>query len=236
MTNHKMSGRSLRINRLKNSRLSMRSGSLLHFFVWMLIDTFVMLLVTLAMVVMVNKIEALCIWITTHSWLTIVLILLGAIPVLILGLLKLLGYRREIDHFFISFSFLLCSMGFTTRIHTIDLVPALVAVGSMVALTALVVFLALYLRNIQFRSTIILFSLLCSSVLVGLILFSIEFNLEKSEQAIFLTVNRIRLCISYRDVYCTIIFRAFCLWLEMLLLFAAMYAPFERPHVSCSNA
>nr|CAH8865746.1 unnamed protein product [Trichobilharzia regenti] len=191
MTNHKMSGRSLRINRLKNSRLSMRSGSLLHFFVWMLIDTFVMLLVTLAMVVMVNKIEALCIWITTHSWLTIVLILLGAIPVLILGLLKLLGYRREIDHFFISFSFLLCSMGFTTRIHTIDLVPALVAVGSMVALTALVVFLALYLRNIQFRSTIILFSLLCSSVLVGLILFSIEFNLEKSEQVTLIKCDKI---------------------------------------------
>ncbi|CAH8865813.1 unnamed protein product [Trichobilharzia szidati] len=81
----------------------------------MVIDTIVMLLVTLTMVVMVNKIKGLCVWITEHSWLTILLILLGALPVLILGLLKLLGYRREIDHFFITFSFILCSMGFTTR-------------------------------------------------------------------------------------------------------------------------
>nr|CAH8819872.1 unnamed protein product [Trichobilharzia regenti] len=219
----------------------------------MLIDTFVMLLVTFTMVVMVNKIKALCLWITAHSWLTIVLILLGALPVLVLGLLKLLGYRREIDHFFIAFSFLLCSMGFTTRFHTIDLVPSLAAAGSMFALTAVVIFLALYLRNIQFQSTIILFSLLCSSFLIGLILFIIEFNLKETKQkallisigacftvtmalAIFLTVNRIRLCISYRDVYCTIIFRAFCLWLEMLLMFAAMYAPFDSSGESCSNA
>nr|CAH8865772.1 unnamed protein product [Trichobilharzia regenti] len=100
MINQKMSRETLRFYRLKNSRLSMRPGSLTHFFVWMLlIDTFLMLLVTLAMVIMVNKIKAFCVWITTHSWLTIVLILLRALPVLILGLLKLLGYRREIDHF-----------------------------------------------------------------------------------------------------------------------------------------
>nr|CAH8865814.1 unnamed protein product [Trichobilharzia regenti] len=169
----------------------MRPGSLLHFFVWMLIDTLLMLLVTLTMVVMVNKIKALCIWITTHSWLTIVLILLGALPVLVLGLLKLLGYRREIGHFFIAFSFLLCSMGFTIRFHTIDLVPALAAVGSTIALTAVVVILAFYLRNIKFRSTITFFSLLCSSVLVGVILFIIAFNFKKPEQVTLIKCDKI---------------------------------------------
>ncbi|CAH8865995.1 unnamed protein product [Trichobilharzia szidati] len=185
-----MSSQTVQLNRLKNSRLNMRPGSLLHFFVWMLIDTLVMLLLTLTMIVMVNKIERLCQWVTAHSWLTILLILLGALPVLVLGLLKLLGYRREIDHFFIAFSFVLCSMGFTTRLNTIDLVPALAAIASAFALAALVIFLALYLRNVEFRVTIIVFSLLCASVLIGLILFIIEFNLGKKEQkALWISVG-----------------------------------------------
>nr|CAH8865104.1 unnamed protein product [Trichobilharzia regenti] len=217
----------------------------------MIIDTLLMLLVTATMVVMVNTIAGLSDWIQEHSWLTVLLISLGAIPVLILALLKLLGYRRDIDHFFIVFSFALCSMGFAARLYNIDLVPALAALGSTVALTAVVILLALYFRQLDFRITITLFSLLYASVLTGLILFIIEFTSDGKQKAlkisvgvcftlamllaIFLTVNRLRFCIAFRDVYCTIIFRAFCLWLEMIIMFAAMYAPFYKFKQNNSN-
>nr|CAH8865752.1 unnamed protein product [Trichobilharzia regenti] len=56
---------------------------------------------------MVNTIAELSEWLQEHNWVTVLLILLGALPVLILALLKLLGYRRDVDHFFIVFSFVL---------------------------------------------------------------------------------------------------------------------------------
>nr|CAH8865736.1 unnamed protein product [Trichobilharzia regenti] len=171
-----MSNQTVQCPRLKNSSLSLRPGSLFHFFIWMIIDTLLMLLVTVTMVVMVNTIKELSDWLQEHSWLTVLLILLGALPVLILALLKLLGYRRDVDHFLIVFSFVLCSMGFATRLNAIDWVVALAALGSTVALTAVVIILALYFRDLDFRITITFFSLLYSSVLIGLILFIIEFT------------------------------------------------------------
>nr|CAH8865728.1 unnamed protein product [Trichobilharzia regenti] len=245
-----MSNQTVQFPRLKNSSLGFRPGSLFHFFIWMIIDTLLMLLVTTTMVVMVNTVAGLSEWVKKYSWLTVLLILIGALPVLVLALLKLLGYHRDIDHFLIVFSFVLCSMGFATRLTNADCVLALAAIGSTVALTAVVVLLALYFKQIDFRITITLFSLLYAFVLIGIILFIIEFTTNGAEEkvkqkalkisvgicfivamvlAIFLTVNRLRLCIAFKDVYCTIIFRAFCLWLEMIIMFTAMYAPFYDP-------
>nr|CAH8865802.1 unnamed protein product [Trichobilharzia regenti] len=115
--NHKMSNQTVQFPRLKNSSLGFRPGSLFHFFIWMIIDTLLMLLVTTTMVVMVNTVAGLSEWVKKYSWLTVLLILIGALPVLVLALLKLLGYHRDIDHFLIVFSFVLCSMGFATSRH-----------------------------------------------------------------------------------------------------------------------
>nr|CAH8865788.1 unnamed protein product [Trichobilharzia regenti] len=112
---HIMSNQTVQFPRLKISSLGFRPGSLFHFFIWMIIDTLLMLLVTATMVVMVNTVAGLSEWVKKYSWLTLLLILVGALPVLVLALLKLLGYHRDIDHFLIVFSFVLCSMGFATR-------------------------------------------------------------------------------------------------------------------------
>nr|CAH8823379.1 unnamed protein product [Trichobilharzia regenti] len=147
----------------------------------MIIDAFLMLLVTLTMIVMVNKVKQLCMWIEYNSWITIVLILIETLPVLLLALLKLLGYRRDIDHFLIGFSFVLCSMGFATMVKTIYLFTALTAIGLTVLLTGLMLFLALYLRDSNLLFTTTLFVILCVSIVAGLILYIIEATLDKGK-------------------------------------------------------
>ncbi|CAH8865937.1 unnamed protein product [Trichobilharzia szidati] len=185
MMGRNMSMKHERSNHLKNTHLSLRPGSLLHFFVWMIIDTMLMLLVTLTMVVMVNKVKELCFWIKDHSWVTIVLILIGTLPILVLSLLKLLGYRREIDHFLIGISFVLCSMGFASVFKTVHLLTALAASGATIVLTAVALIMALYLRNSNFLFTITLFAVLCASVLIGIIMYIVEYVSGSTEKVLF---------------------------------------------------
>nr|CAH8865414.1 unnamed protein product [Trichobilharzia regenti] len=144
-------------------------------------------------------------------------------------------------------------MGFATVFKTVDWLAALAAGGATLLLTAVALFMALYMRDTNFQFSIALFSALCGSTLAGLISYIIEYVSGSTKQiaqkisvgvsfilamvlAIFLTMNRLRFCITYKDVYCTIIFRAFLLWLEMLIMFTAVYAPFEKSEEACSNA
>ncbi|CAH8865233.1 unnamed protein product, partial [Trichobilharzia szidati] len=67
MMGQNMSMKHERSNHLKNTPSKLRQGRLLYFFIWMVIDTLLMLLVTLTMVVMVNRVKELCFWIKEHS-------------------------------------------------------------------------------------------------------------------------------------------------------------------------
>nr|CAH8865784.1 unnamed protein product [Trichobilharzia regenti] len=73
--NYKMSSKTVRPHILKKSSFNLRPGSFQHFFIWMLTDTFLMLLMTAGMLAMVNKIKGLCDWITENKWISILLMI-----------------------------------------------------------------------------------------------------------------------------------------------------------------
>ncbi|CAH8866019.1 unnamed protein product, partial [Trichobilharzia szidati] len=209
-TDNKMSSKIARSDILKTSSFGLRPGGFLHFFIWMMIDTFLMLLMTVGMLVMVNKINGLCNWITENKWISILLILLAALPMFILALLKILKIRRDVDHFLIGFSFLLCSMGFATMYRGFNIFNASISFGVTIALTTFVIVLALYLRNSSTALTITLFAFMCVLVITGVIVYVVQIIQHVPQRiytntiavsfgiavalAMFLTMNRLRFC------------------------------------------
>nr|CAH8829060.1 unnamed protein product [Trichobilharzia regenti] len=217
------------------------SNRFLNFFIWMLVDAFLMLLVTLGMVIMVNTV-GLSEWIEKHYFVSYIFIFIGLLPILLLLLLKRFRYPRMIDHLLISLSFILIAMGFAAKFQGIDWIYALISCCVTIVITGFMIVLALLLRNLKFQYTLIILIVSCVLAGVGIIIFLVEllkidkFALELAVAlcmiiftmlVIFLTINRLRFCISFNEFYCTIIFRAFCIWIEMLFLFSSVYMAVE---------
>nr|CAH8865212.1 unnamed protein product [Trichobilharzia regenti] len=177
-------------------------------------------------------------WIRLNSWVRIILIVLGCVPILILMLVKALGYGREIDHYLIGFSYILLSMGFATFFCEIVSMYALISGGVTLVVTALVIIIAVNVRS-SIILTIIIFVFMVIALIIGTVLFIVQISKNDKHiayrigvatcfgiavaSAIFMTTNTLHSCVKIRRVDCTIIFRAFCLWVEMIILFTSTY-------------
>ncbi|CAH8865835.1 unnamed protein product [Trichobilharzia szidati] len=152
------------------------------FLLWMIADTALMILITIGMIVMVNNEEEVNEWIRVNSWVTIILIILGCVPILILVLVKALGNNREIDHYLIGFSYILCSMGFATLFRVIDVLYASISSGVTLVATALVIFIAVNVRR-STMLTIIIFVFVVIALIVGAALHIVQISTDNKHIA-----------------------------------------------------
>nr|CAH8865410.1 unnamed protein product [Trichobilharzia regenti] len=110
-------------------------------------------------------------------------------------------------------------MGFATVFKTVDWLAALAAGGATLLLTAVALFMALYMRDTNFQFSIALFSALFGSTLAGLISYIIEYVSGSTKQI----AQKISVGVSFILAMVLIAFGAF-LWNTALDLVAVIFA------------
>nr|CAH8865796.1 unnamed protein product [Trichobilharzia regenti]CAH8865838.1 unnamed protein product [Trichobilharzia regenti] len=204
----------------------------------MLVDTLFFVLGTVCMILVVSNSEAVTDYFASHPNAQTILIALGIAATIILVLLRRFKYENVVDHLLILIGYLLISFGFAGAFLYIQLFCSLISLFVTVTVSGIVTFLGLAFKAVQMKFTVIIFIVGCVFAGIGVLMiilqhfftdkmpYIIVFSASMSICAIifiFMTINRMRLCVSYNVFYCSIIFRAFCMWLGMLIMFTSVY-------------
>nr|CAH8865830.1 unnamed protein product [Trichobilharzia regenti] len=223
---------------LKESPLHTKISRYLFYFIWMLVDTLFFVLGTVCMILVVSNSEAVTDYFASHPNAQTILIALGIAATIILVLLRRFKYENVVDHLLILIGYLLISFGFAGAFLYIQLFCSLISLFVTVTVSGIVTFLGLAFKAVQMKFTVIIFIVGCVFAGIGVLMiilqhfftdkmpYIIVFSASMSICAIifiFMTINRMRLCVSYNVFYCSIIFRAFCMWLGMLIMFTSVY-------------
>nr|CAH8865822.1 unnamed protein product [Trichobilharzia regenti] len=228
------------LSSLKESPLHTKISRYLFYFIWMLVDTLFFVLGTVCMILVVSNSETITDYFAGHHNTPTILIAIGIAATIILVLFRKFKYENVVDHLLIVIGYLLISFGFSGAFLYIQLFCSLISLLVTVTVSGIVTFLGLAFKAVQMKFTVIIFIVGCvfAGISVLMIIFRryvpkegntgylIVFSLCMSICAIlfiFMTINLMRLCVSYNVFYCSIIFRAFCMWLGMLIMFTSVY-------------